>query len=145
MALDKKLVWISAVFLVVALAVAFNIEKFTGKATTTVILPKVYLSSDPKVPDESDCIVKAGNKIYVTIETGSKGIRRNGYIYAERGETEIRRADVEFDQNCGGGICRPNKVSWADYRVPTSWKGKYCVKVAQLGTNQLIGKCFTVQ
>ncbi len=145
MPLDKKLIWISVVFLVIALAVAFNIEKFTGKATSAVIPPKVYLSSNPKVPDEPDVIVKSGNKIYITTETGSKGIRRNAYIYSERGKVESRRADVEFDQNCGGGICRPNKVSWADYRTPTNWKGKYCVKVAQLGTNQLIGKCFTVQ
>lgn len=146
MKLDNKTVIIGVVLLVVVGIVTFNLEKFTGKATATkYIPPKVFLSANPQITNQENSIVKAGSKVYVTVETGSKGIRRNGYIYDNNGVNPLRRADVEFDQNCGGSVCRPNKVTWADYRTSTSWKGEYCVKVAELNTNTLVGKCFTIQ
>ena len=143
---DKKTVIIAVVLLFVAVIVAFNLEKFTGGATNVKSeMPKVYVSASPKITDQPNCLIKAGSKIYITAETGTRGIRRSGYLYDNNGKAALRKADFEFDQNCGGGTCRPNKITWADYRLSAEWKGSYCIKVVELYTNRQVSKCFTVQ
>lgn len=145
MAADKKIMLVGVVFLIVAVAVIFNMERFTGKAAAvTTAEPKVYVSANPQITSQEECTVKAGSKVYITVETGSKGIRRTGYLYDNQGKP-LGLASFEFDQNCGGGTCRQNKITWADYKIPTSWNGKYCVKVVELQTNKAVSKCFTAQ
>jgi len=142
---DKKTILVGAVLILVIALVAFNLERFTGEAVKAKIPPKVYLSASPQIATQENCVVQAGSKVYITVETGSRGIRRNGYIYDSNGNNQIRVASLEFDQNCGGGYCRQNKISWGEYRTATNWKGKYCVSVVEHSTNQMTSKCFTVQ
>lgn len=139
--MDNKTVMISIVLLFVVGLVALNLERFTGKATAHSVPPKVYLSASSKINSQENCVVSAGNKLYITAETGSKGIRRKGSVYRSEG---LKAAEVEFDQNCGGGMCRPNRVTWASYRIPAEWKGRYCFRVIESGSNEVVGKCFTV-
>jgi len=146
MTFDKKITLIGVVFLIVAVAVIFNLERFTGKAAAVkTIEPKVYASANPQITEQEQCTVKAGSKVYITVETGNRGIRRTGYLYDNKGTNPLGVASIEFDQNCGGSTCRQNKITWAEYRTPTSWNGKYCIKVVEMDTKKAASKCFTVQ
>lgn len=143
MMLDKKTALVSFVILFVLGIVFFNLEEFTGDVTN--ISPKIYLSLDPDIMEESFSSVQPGDKVFFTVETGSKGVRRTGYIYEYRSSTSsLGKASVKFDKNCGGGSCRANKVSWGEYRIPDYWEGTYCVRVTELRTNDMFEKCFVV-
>lgn len=143
MMFDKKTALVSLVVLFVLGIVFFNLERFTGDVTKSP--PKVYLSLDPDVEDEEFLSASPGDKIFITVGTGSKGIRRTGYIYEYKTSTSsLGKATIEFDKNCGGGSCRANKVSWAEYKIPSYWKGTYCIRIAELRTNSMFEKCFTV-
>ncbi|MFH1210840.1 MAG: hypothetical protein V1645_02895 [archaeon] len=142
---DNKKTWvIASVFFIVTMVVAFNFERFTGQAITSSIPPKIYLSASPTVTNQENCTITAGNRLFVTVETGDKGIKRNGLIYDGK-RTSRKLANLMFDPNCGGNVCRPKKVTWIRYAIPNGWKGPYCVRVVESSTNKITEKCFEVK
>ncbi|MBL7147227.1 MAG: hypothetical protein ISS82_00180 [Nanoarchaeota archaeon] len=152
MALDRKTTIVALSILLIAVLVGLNFEKFTGKYTwkteareaEEVVLSKVYVSNDPSVVKMDNPTVKIGKKVYFTVEVGSEGCRRKISIYEKNGGA--RQAQIELDQNCGGNKCRPDRITWADYRIPNHWEGEYCGRVWDYSTGQYLtpGGCFTV-
>jgi hypothetical protein len=142
---DNKFWMIATVFILVGFVVAFNFERFTGQATTVKIppkvAPKIYLSSNQYL-SEQDTLIKSGNRLFVTVETGDLGIKKVGAIYDASGR---RVANLVFSQNCGGNVCRPKRTTAIRYQVPSGWKGGYCTRITEVSTEKITEKCFTVQ
>lgn len=151
MELDKRMTVMVLSILLIAVLVGLNFEKFTGKYVSNpfregeTVLSKVYVSTDPSVVKMDNPTVVAGKKVYFTVEVGSEGCRRNMAIYRKAGGSRVAR--IELDQNCGGDKCRPDRITWADYRIPTDWEGEYCARVWDFSTQDYLkpGACFTVK
>jgi len=151
MELDKRMTVMVLSILLVAVLVGLNFEKFTGKYVSNpfregeAVLSKIYVSTDPSVVKMDNPTVTAGKKVYFTVEIGSEGCSRNMAIYRKSGGARVAR--IELDQNCGGDKCRPNRITWADYRIPADWKGEYCGRVYDYSTQSYLtpGACFTVK
>jgi len=152
MALDRRTTIMALSILLIAVLVGLNFEKFTGKYAfkkafredQEPVLSKVYVSNDPSVVKMDNPTVKIGKKVYFTVEVGSEGCKRKLAIYRKAGGA--RQAQLELDQNCGGNKCRPDRITWADYRIPNHWEGDYCGRVWDWETQDYIkpGACFTV-
>ena len=142
---DNKFWMIATVFILVSFVVAFNFERFTGQATAVKtppkVAPKIYLSSNAYL-SEQEPVIKAGNRLYVTVETGDLGIKKSGAIYDA---SRKKIANLAFTQNCGGNMCRPKRTTAIRYQVPSGWKGKYCARITEVSTEKITEKCFTVQ
>lgn len=130
------------VLIIAAVLVAFNLEKFTGGAVKTKIT-SIYVSTDPTIKSETYPSVGAGEKIYITVETGSKGCKRTVGIYKEDA-SPLRAATTELQENCGGTKCRANKVTHTDFRTRSDWEEKYCAAVLDLLTNKEVKACFEI-
>ncbi|MBU4502774.1 MAG: hypothetical protein KKA79_09335 [Nanoarchaeota archaeon] len=152
MAFDKRTTLMILSVLMIVAIVGLNFEQFTGQLIAKkeareayeVVPSKVYASNDPSIVKMDNPIVRNGKKVYFTIEVGSEGAKRRLAIY--RAEGGPRVAQVELDENCGGNKCRPDRVTWADYRAPQSWEGKYCGRAWDYTIKQytIPGGCFTV-
>ncbi|MBU4502671.1 MAG: hypothetical protein KKA79_08795 [Nanoarchaeota archaeon] len=149
---DKKTTLMALSILLVAVLVGLNFEKFTGqlilknegRSAYEAIPSQVYASNDPSIVKMNNPIVENGKKVYFTVEVGSEGTQRKLSIYREAGGARV--GQIELDQNCGGNKCRPDRVTWADYRIPESWEGEYCGRVWDYNIKQFTmpGGCFTV-
>lgn len=152
MALDKRTTIMALAILLIAVLVGLNFEKFTGKYAfkkafredQEPVLSKVYVSNDPSIVKMDNPTVKTGKKVYFTVEVGSDGCRRKLSIYRATGGARV--AQVELDQNCGGNTCRPDRITWAEYRIPNDWEGQYCGRVWDYATKDFVlpGGCFTI-
>lgn len=153
MALDKRMTIMALSILLIAVLVGLNFEKFTGeyafkkafREDQESVLSKVYVSTDPSVVKMDNPTVQTGKKVYFTVEVGSDGCERKMAIYRATGGPRV--AQIELDQNCGGNKCRPDRITWADYRIPNDWSGEYCGRVYDYATKAYIepGACFTVE
>ena len=152
MTLDKRTTVMALSILLIAVLVGLNFEKFTGqyafkkafREDQTPVLSKVYVSTDPSIVKMSNPTVDIGKKAYFTVEVGSDGCKRKLAIYRKAGGA--RQAQMELDQNCGGNKCRPDRITWADYRIPNHWEGEYCGRVYDYSIGKYVtpGACFTV-
>lgn len=151
MELDKRMTVMVLSILLIAVLVGLNFEKFTGKYVSNpfregeTVLSKIYVSTDPSIVKMDNPTVVAGKKVYFTVEVGSEGCRRSMAIYRKSGGSRVAR--IELDQNCGGDKCRPDRITWADYRIPENWEGEYCGRVWDFATQDYLtpGACFTVE
>ncbi len=151
MALDKRMIVMALSILLIAVLVGLNFEKFTGqyafkkafREDQESVLAKVYVSTDPSVVKMDNPEVIGGKKVYFTVEVGSDGTKRTLSIFRAAGGPRV--AQIELDQNCGGNKCRPDRITWADYRVPNDWSGEYCGRVFDYAINDYVlpGGCFT--
>lgn len=140
---NQKTMIISLVFVLVALVVAFNFEKFTGQAAKNVQPTKIYISSDPDIVDLGSVTVSPGDDVYVTVDAGSKGSYGTVYIYDVNTARQKRVVSRELT-NCGPTMCRSGVIGTAKIDVYSNWKGKYCATVQDLATKKNIQSCFTV-
>ena len=152
MSLDKRTIVMVLSILLIAVLVGLNFEKFTGQYAFKKafrqgepVLSQVYASTDPSIVKMDNPTIGPGKKIYFTVEVGSDGCRRKLAIYREAGGA--RQAQMELDQNCGGNKCRPDRITWADYRIPNDWEGEYCGRIYDYAIKQYVkpGACFTVE
>ncbi len=142
---DNKIL-ISAVLVVVALGflgfVFGDLTGFAAKSGREKVLTRLYISSDQNVIDEFNPTVSPGSFLYVTVETGSSGVKDELSFYEQLGLNPRRRETTSI--GCTGYICRPNRVEYKKFKVPNSWDGEYCVRVYDREFREDVEACFFV-
>lgn len=138
---SQKTVIISLVLILVALLIAFNLEKFTGH-TTRISTTKLYLSADPEVADQGEVAVNKGDELYITVDPGSYGCARTVTIYDVNSINERRVKALEL-KNCGSQ-CNQGIIATGNINVYYNWEGKYCARVKDLGSGEEVQSCFSV-
>lgn len=138
---SQKTVIISLVLILVAVMIAFNLEKFTGHATK-ISETKIYLSADPEIADQGDVVVDKGSSLYITADPGSSGCSKAVTIYDVNSIREIRVKT--YDLNCGAQ-CNPGIIASGNINVYNNWEGKYCARVKDYASGNEVQSCFTVR
>lgn len=121
--------------MVIAIAV-IAINPFTGNAVSSGSDEKVttvrLFDTKPteELTEDTLPVISRGGKLYIVVESGSKGCRKTADIMQESatGRTDSKVSDVNL---CGGDAnCPRNRVLSAGYRTSTSWEpGTYYVRV----------------
>jgi len=138
----KTMVFALAAVVLVAI-LALNFES-TGKTVSTkaVTLTKVYVSSNPEIINQNNPIIKAGNYIYITVESGSNAISKEVKIVRKDNGLRVTEKPIK---GCEGINCDRDEVGTATYKTPTSWYGNYCAEIQNRELNKVWQACFSVQ
>ena len=156
---DTKGLILALVVIVIVAIVAFNFQAYTGnlidvrglanyEVTTRGGLvssnieesvSKIYVSTNLDVVDEDNPTIFAGEKFYVTVETGSQGSDNRLRAYSKddffQGGTRV------FLKPCSDN-CNRNRVVSAEILSSSSWgDGEYCVSVRDGLTKQEVERC----
>lgn len=142
---DKKTILVALALVIVAAAVFFNIERFTGQATKSE-MTKLYVSSKADIMSEVNPTVDKGEYIYFTEIPGSEG--GSGTLYVREMESgrkwgKIVRTQV-FD-HCNSRKCNPGQVGELKFKTYYNWEGEYCGEIKDLDTWKEVKTCFTVK
>ncbi|MBL7100361.1 MAG: hypothetical protein ISS23_00225 [Nanoarchaeota archaeon] len=142
---DNKTILVTLVFLLVAVLIFFNFEKFTGQATKTD-MTNLYVSSKEAVMSESNPVVGKGKYIYFSQIPGTEG--GSGTLYIREMEKGRKWGKIvrtqEFD-NCNSRKCNYGVVGDLKFTTYYDWEGQYCGEIKDLATWEKVTTCFTVK
>ena len=147
---SRKILVPSLVLLALALLVTFNFDRFSGEAVKTRTLgqettTKIYVSADEDVASQDHPLVRAGHRVFFTVDVGSKGSKNALSIYDANSPRALKLATVTLHEGCGGSACRPYRRTSGFYHTLASWRGRYCAGLYDKGLKKEVESCFTVQ
>ena len=143
---DNKMLVMAALVIVALGFIGFifgDLTGFAARSSREKVLTRLYLSSDSNIIDEFNPVVGPTDFLYITVETGSAGIKDEVAFYEQLGLNPRKRAKAFMD--CTGYICRPNRVETKNYKIPSNWDGDYCAKVYDNEFKEDVEACFTVE
>lgn len=140
---NNKTLVVSIIILVFAILIIIGLS-YTGQIIKTKEkVTKLDISSKKTIVKEENLVLKPGDMLYVTVETGYKGSNNRVYLY-KISDVKKRRATNIVLRKCPN-ICLSGKVSDGEFRIPLDWSGKYCAAIIDLGTNKEVESCFNVK
>ncbi|MDP6642039.1 MAG: hypothetical protein QGF74_01505 [Candidatus Nanoarchaeia archaeon] len=142
---DNRILALAIVVVVVLGFLGFVFGDVTGFAVRNreKVLSRMYLSSNPDILDEFSPTVDSGDFIYITVETGSSGIKDEVSFYEQVGTNPRKRAKTFL--GCTGYMCRPNRVVSKKYKTSHFWDGEYCARVYDREFREDVEVCFFVK
>lgn len=145
---DKKLLIISILGVLILFLIVYS---FGGSTTGEIVkdrkqvVSKVYLSSIDTIIKEENPVIKAGDLLHISVETGSSGIKNTFNIYSKDNKNLVRKATGTLKKNCGGVWCTPNSLASGTVPVKIDWNGTYCVGIYDRETKKEVESCFKVE
>ena len=142
---DHKYLVLALVVMVVLGVISFAFGEITGEVARNYEkkLTKVYISSDPFIQDETLPRLNPGDFLYITVETGSAAITDKIRFYEQVESNFRKRADTYL--GCSGYSCRPNKIITKEFKIPSLWEGKYCVRNYDREFKKDVEACFIIR
>jgi len=100
------------------------------------------VSADKNIINQHDPLLRAGQKIYITVEAGTERIDKDiNIVYKESGLRAVSRPL----EGCGGRDCNPGEIGTTDYKTGSNWYGEYCARVKSYDATKYWESCFKIR
>lgn len=135
--MEQKTLIITLSLLIIAAAVAFNFEEFTGKTYESVTVLQESLAEQPKGEGSVSVepkVITAGEYIYVTIKPGDRCIDNEITIYKTDKKLPVTRFKKSAQyKGSSTGTSKYCQEATIQYKTWNSWmEGDYYVQVQEL-------------